>query len=194
MSAAPLGHGVYWGLRRLANDAGGFVLLDLSGADADVLPDLMAGLAPFATGIVVDQGLALDLWRRHGSTLLGRCDIADSGATILEARANGADAVLASSPLSAATMRATIARIGADSTADVALVRRTGGPWLVRTLGEADDLGDAAGYWVDSVFWRGAIVGGPEARRRLIADRLVPALQQLNAAVIDLPRAAWLDA
>ncbi|MFP4271059.1 MAG: hypothetical protein ACLFTL_10900, partial [Alphaproteobacteria bacterium] len=81
MSALPLPVplGVFWGLRRLADDGGRFMLLDLRGADADVLAELLMGLAPFATGVVVDPEPGRTVWRRCATPLFGRIEaVADT--------------------------------------------------------------------------------------------------------------------
>ncbi len=192
----PLPLGVFWGLRRLADDGGRFMLLDLRGATAEVLAELMTGLAPFTTGVVVDPEPGRTMWRRWATPLFGRIEAVADGAAVAAAKRTGADAVLASGDLAAAAATAEIARLGDDEAADLRLDASTTAPWLALTDGAAVDptAPGLAGYLLTAAFWRAplAAAGEAAARRLVIADDLAPKVQALNAPVADLPVAAWL--
>ncbi len=194
MSAPPLG--VFWGLRRLADDGGRFMLADLRGAGPEVLADLLTGLAPFTTGIVLTAEPGRMVWRRAATPLFGRIEEAVDAEAVAAAKRSGADAVLAGATLAEATGTAEIARLGDDAAADLALAARPSGPWLVVTDGDARVPDDPApglvGFLLRASFWRAAsATADADARRRVIADELVPRVQALNARTADLPPGAW---
>ncbi len=198
MSALPLPVplGVFWGLRRLADDGGRFMLLDLRGADADVLAELLMGLAPFATGVVVDPEPGRTVWRRCATPLFGRIEAVADTAGVAAAKRAGADAVLATGELAAAAATAEIARLGDDGAADLRLGRAQTTPWLAVSDGAGFDVTAAglAGYLLAPAFWRASLAAGGDAaaRRLVVADDLAPRVQALNARIADLPTASWL--
>jgi hypothetical protein len=196
VSTLPLG--IFWGLRRLADDGGRFMLLDLRGADAALLADLLTGLAPFCTGVVLEPAPGRAVWRRCATPLIGRIEAVADAAELAAAKRTGADAVLTATDLAAAAGELEIARLGEDAGADLSLRPRDAGPCLVGTRGETAALAaapSAAGYLLAAALWRDALADAATAaaRRRLIADELAPRVQALNALTADLPRAAWLD-
>jgi hypothetical protein len=197
MNTLPLG--VFWGLRRLADDGGRFMLLDLTGAEADVLAELLTGLAPFATGVVLESAPGRTVWCRCATPLIGRVEVARDARDVAAAKRVGADAVLAPEALGGAAADAEIARIGADHAADLALIAGAAGPWLVATDGDTAPLeragAGAAGHLLAAAFWRDALTGLTDAaaRRLAIADDLAPRVQALNALTADLPPGMWLD-
>jgi hypothetical protein len=193
MTAVPLG--VFWGLRRLADDGGRFMLLDLRGAEAAVLADLLTGLAPFATGVVVDAEPGRAVWRRCATPLFGRIEAVADAAGVADAKRTGADAVLAPAELAAAAATAEIARLGEDRAADLRLGPAEVGPWLAVTDGRAFDATAAGlvGYVLTPAFRDDELAAADEAARRLaIADDLAPRVQALNARVADLLAGGWL--
>jgi len=196
VSTLPLG--VFWGLRRLADDGGRFMLLDLRGADREVLADLLTGLAPFATGVVLDPEPGRQVGRRRATPLFGRIEPAVDAAGVADAKRTGADAVVAPASLANAARRAEIARLGDDAAADLGVGAAGADGWLVASDGSTAALDAAApglaGYLLDAIFWRAALAAAPDAsaRRRLIADELAPRVQALNARVADLPAGGWL--
>ena len=191
MPRLPMGR--YWGLRRLADDGGRFMLLDLRAATGEALADLARGLTPFATGVLLEPA-ALDIWRRWGSPHVGRIDAVTDQAEVEEAHLAAADAMLAPAALADVTKRLAIARLGQDTDADLGLDRPSG--LRVVTCGgpEAGLLEDAAGYLSAASLIAPALrAADPSERRSIIADALVPKLQMLNAQVADLPEGSWLD-
>lgn len=197
MTAPPLG--VFWGLRRLADDGGRFMLADLRGADAELLADLLTGLAPFTTGVVLDPEPGRAVWRRCATTLVGRVEAVADHAGLAAAKRSAADAVLAPAALAQAAEVAEIARLGADAGADLALAARAAGPWVAvgTDVAAAAALEESApglaGFLLSADFWREAAALDRAARSLRLADVLVPRLQALNARAADLPVAAWLD-
>ena len=188
--------GVFGGLRRIADDGGRFSILDLAGAEGDVLDDLIEGLAPYASAVILDRGQVLP-WYRQGMPWLGRILRASDAGTVALAKLHAADAVLANAPLAAAALERHIARLGADVTADVALRPRDAGPWIVAVVGTVEALpAGAAGYLADPPFWSDPLAADAHraVRRERIADELVPMLQALNALTLDLPSLPWLAA
>ncbi len=185
--------GVYWGLRRLADDAGRFLLLDLGDADGEVLDDLILGLGPFASGVLAAPAQR-EAWRRFGSPHVGRVERVATAAEIAEARRTAADAVLAPAVLADEATALGLARLGGDDAADLGLVPRAAAPWIECRDVPADRLPPgAAGYLATAPFWQ-EIAGSERAeRRRRIADDLVPRLQRLNVAALDTTRPDWLD-
>jgi hypothetical protein len=188
--------GVFWGLCRLADDGGRFMLVDLRGAEAATLADLVTLLAPFTTGVVVDAEPGRQVWRRHATTLFGRIEAAGDAAAVARAKRSAADAVLAPAPLAEAARSAEIARLGDDGAADLRLGDGDGMNWLAVTDGDASALEAApagcCGHLVRPTFWWEPVAGRDgDARRRVIADELAPRLQRLNAASADLPPAPW---
>jgi hypothetical protein len=194
--SAPLPLGIFWGLRRLADDGGRFMLLDLRGADETTLADLVTLLAPFTTGVVLDAEPGRTVWRRWATPLFGRVEAAADDAAVAAAKRTGADAVLAPAACAEATAAAEIARLGDDDGAELRLGPGATGPWLAVTAGDAVDTTAAGlvGYLLTPAFWRQplAAAGDAAARRLVIADDLAPRVQALNARVADLPAAAWL--
>lgn len=196
MSELPLG--VFCGLRRLADDGGRFMLLDLTGAGTDTLVDLMLGLAPFTTGVVVEPTPGREVWRRCATPLFGRIEPAADDAAVAMAKRTGADAVRAPAACAPTSAAHEIARLGEDGAADLAIDVAGADPWVVTIRGDEAPLAatpGAAGYLLTPDFWRPALAttGDRAARRLAIADDLAPRVQRLNARVIDRPRAAWLD-
>jgi len=183
-------------LRRLADDGGRFMLLDLRGADADLLAELLVGLAPFATGVVVEPQPGRTVWRRCATPLFGRIEAVADAAGVAAAKRTGADAVLAPGELGAAAATAEIARLGDDGAADLHLGPAAAAPWLAVSDGAAIDVTAAglAGYLLAPAFWRAplAAAGDAAAQRLIVADDLAPRVQALNARIADLPTAAWL--
>ncbi len=198
MSAPPprLPLGVFWGLRRLADDGGRFMLLDLRGAEAEVLAELTTGLAPFATGVVLDPEPGRRVWRRWATPLFGRIEAAVDAAGVAAAKRTGADAVLAPADLAAAAAAAEIARLGDDEAADLGLTPSPTAPWLAVSDGAAAAVTapGLAGHLLTPAFWREPLAAALDAsaRRRLLADELAPRVQALNARVVDLPAGGWL--
>ena len=195
--SAPLPLGVFWGLRRLADDGGRFMLLDLRGAEAAVLAELFAGLAPFATGVVLDPEPGRAVWRRWATPLFGRVEAAADDAAVAAAKRTGADAVLAPAALAAAARDHEIARLGDDPAADLRLDGTDEAPCLAVTAGDPAVVEAArspcCGYLLTPTFWHAALRGlDGAARRRAIADDLAPGVQRLNAATADLPAGTWL--
>lgn len=197
MSAPPLPLAVLWGLRRLADDGGRFMLLDLRGAEADVLADLLVGLAPFATGVVLAPEPGRDAWRRWATPLFGRIEAVADEAGVRAAKRSGADAVLAPLGCADAARSVEIARLGEDDRADLRLAPSTSAPWLAATDGTPFDVEAAglAGYLLGPDFWREPLRANADsaARRLAIADELAPRVQALNASAADLPAGGWLE-
>jgi hypothetical protein len=188
-SVAALAYGAYLRLRRLADDGGRFMLVDLRGAEPETLADLLVGLAPFATGAVVEADAEQAVWRRHGSPHIGRLDACgEDPAALTLAQATAADGILGP------TAPPEFPRFGSDAAADIGLDRPGRHGWL-RTTVDPDALtGDGVlGYLAPGTFWREALRGlDRPSRCRTIADALVPRLQALNGVTADLPPAAWL--
>ena len=185
--------GVYWGLRRIADDSGRFLLLDLGDAADDLLADLIDGLAPFVTGVVVGS-MQTAAWRRFGSPHVGRIARVVTAADVAQAKRNAADAVLGPVAIGEAALRDEIARLGDDAAAELALAPRGSGPWVERRDSAGDTLAaGAAGYLATPAFWR-PVRNLERAERRLrLADDLVPDLQRLTAAALDAAAPTWLD-
>lgn len=182
--------GRYWGLRRLADDGGRFMLLDLRALEGDALADVVTGLAPYATGVVLQGDAALAAWRRFGSAAVGRVDVVETEAGLRAARETGADAVLAPAALSEAAAAIGLARLGADPVADLTI----GGGLVIAADDEAVIVPGVAGYLTAaSLLDPVRATADAPARKLLIADALVPLVQRLNARVADLPEGAWLD-
>ncbi len=189
----PLPMGRYWGLRRLADDGGRFMLLDLRAATGDALAELIRGLAPFATGVLLEP-TAVDVWRRWGSPHVGRIDAIAAEAEIEGTPRTAADAVLAPIERQPVTERLGIARMGTDSAADLGLDRATGLRVATCHGPDASLAGDVTGYLTATSFIAPALaIADTHQRRLIVADDLAPKLQALNAQVVDLPQAGWLD-
>ena len=185
--------GVYWGLRRLADDGGRFMLIDLTDARAEVLVDLIEGLGPFATGVVLGQD-QLDAWRRYGSPHVGRIDRVGDARALTLAKRRAADAVLAPAALGDLAHEAEIARLGEDDAADLGLGARAAGLWVEPAGAPMEHLAaGAVGYLATGAFWQDADLAERERRRRFIADELVPRLQVLNVAALDARDPNWID-
>lgn len=185
----PLATGAHMRLRRLADDGGRFMLADLRGAESAVLVDLLTGLAPFTTGVVLRADPDQPLWRRYGSPHIGRLDGCADAAGAALALASAADGVLGP------TAPPALPRFGPDGDADIGL-DAAGRLARIRTTTDPGAVGGpgGAGFLVPASFWSDALAGlDPSARRRAIADALVPRLQALNAVACDLPRATWID-
>ncbi|MFW5680545.1 MAG: hypothetical protein ACOC3D_09775 [Pseudomonadota bacterium] len=184
--------GIFWGLRRLADDGGRFVLLDLSTAEPKVLVDLIEGLAPFATGVVLAPAQA-SLWCRHGSPHVGRIDRVANEAELEAARRGGADAVLADAGLAASAQQLGLARLGTDPAADLGLDRAAGSPW-VQSVDRPDHArATAAGFLATPAFWAEVRSHSHAARRLHIADHLVPRFQRLTVQALDATPPTWID-
>ncbi len=196
MRGHDLCHGRFWGLRRLADDEGRFMLLDLRGATGDVANDLMVGLAPFATGVILAGETSLTAWRRFGSAHVGRADADDHPSAVDRAQRSGADAVLAGPEATAAARARGLARLGSDADADIG-IDSEGVAGRVRTIewsARVELEPDNAGYLAAPSFWQGPLreASTSSLRRRLIADDVVPQLQRWNGLVADLPVAPWI--
>jgi hypothetical protein len=186
---AGLTTGAYLRLRRLADDGGRFMLADLRGAAPALLDELLIGLAPFTTGVVMDVDHDQASWRRYGSPHTGRLDACGDAADVALAVATAADGILG--PAAPPEMP----RFGTDGAADIGLDGPGGHGWIRMTTDPAAIGGDGiAGFLAPPSFWREALDDlDPSARRRLIADVLVPRFQTLNAVACDLPPAAWVE-
>ena len=190
---APLAMGVYWGLRRLADDAGRFLLLDLGDAEGALLDDLILGLVPFTSG-VVSTSRQRDAWRRLGAPWVGRAERVVTADELRDARRAGTDAVLAPAALADEAAALGLARLGEDDAADLGLGPRDAAPWVEGHATDAERLAPgASGFLALPPFWQAVADGDRGERRRRIADDLVPRLQRLTVAALDTTRPDWLD-
>lgn len=173
-------------LRRLADDGGRFMIVDLRGARDALLADLVVGLAPFATAVVLDVDAEQAVWRRFGSAHVGRIDGCAAAGDVALAEATAADAVLGD-------LASTLPRLGADAAAEIGLGSPGRCTEVLVGVDHPDALAAAGvdGYLAPASFWREMLPRARDERRRLIADDLVPRLQRMNAATADLPRARW---